>query len=237
MASISIDRVGCRSCRMCVDICPTQVFVLGTGSIPEVSHPEDCIGCESCRNLCPSRCLEVSDIKKQSPFYRVVDDVALVNRFLRARPLGAEIGEHEWEGALRDVAVRLGGLADSIVETMGRGQRAVGRKAGKLAAEHLPEMYEGCRVSEVLLRLRQRMRGAFEFEYQVSSDSQSISITMTRCAVTRVAGVSQVPGKVAVVCELFHEYWAGLLGAFVSRNYQISLDRSGCLCAFTLSVR
>jgi len=237
MATISIDRVGCRSCSLCVDICPTQVFDLDAQALPAVSRAEDCIGCESCRNLCPSRCLEVSDVKRQVPFYRMVDDVAVVSRFLRARPVSAEIGEPEWEGALRDVAVRLGGLADSIVETMGRGQRAVGRKAGKLAAEHLPEMYEGCSLVEVLERLRQRMRGAFEFEYQVSSDAQNVSITMTRCAVTRVVGACQKSEQVAVVCELFHEYWAGLLGAFLRRNFQISLDRSGCFCAFTLSVR
>jgi NAD-dependent dihydropyrimidine dehydrogenase PreA subunit len=237
MAIVSIERSGCRSCSLCQEICPTHVFEMGSDPVPVVAHPENCIGCESCRNLCPSRCLEVADIAKQRPFYRIEENVAFVGKFLRATPVAAQIPEGDWDEALKDVGVRLDGLAESIVETMGRGQKAVGRKAGKLSAEHLPEMYEGHGLSEVLTRLQHRLRGAFEFDSKASDDGRAVTLSMKKCALVRVCQQAGRTPASAVVCQLLHEYLAGLLGTFVNINYSVTMDEAKCPCTITLSVR
>src|SRR5512147_2908874 len=167
MPQISIDRSGCRSCSLCHDVCPTKVFDLDDQSIAVPARPAHCIGCTSCESACPSRCLEVTDVDRQRPFYRIEENVAFVAKFLRRRPVQDQLSTESWQLALRDVATRLTGLADSITETMGRGQKAVGRKAGRLAAEHMPEMYEGRSTTDVLDRLQRRFRGAFDYSYEV----------------------------------------------------------------------
>jgi hypothetical protein len=160
-----------------------------------------------------------------------------VSKFLRKKPVQDALAKDEWEGAIRDVAVRLTGLTDSITETMGRGQKAVGRKAGKLAAEHLPEMYEGHTLPEVLSRLKHRFMGAFDFASDVSADGSTVTIRFERCALRHAcsAGATE-PGK-ALVCSLFHEYWAGLVGAFGDRNFSVAADVSRCPCIVTLTSR
>jgi hypothetical protein len=181
--------------------------------------------------------VEVTDVQKQRPFYRIEENVAFVGKFLRAKPVAEQISEAEWDEALRDVAVRLDGLAESIVETMGRGQKAVGRKAGRLSAEHLPEMYEGHGLEEVIVRLAHRLRGAFDFRHQISADGNTIAIEMTHCALVSVCKQAGRTANSAVICQLFHEYIAGLLGAFVDRNYTVSTDPGKCPCTMTLTIR
>lgn len=237
MPQISIERSGCRSCSLCRDVCPTNVFDLDSHEVAVPARSSDCVGCASCEAICPSRCLEVTDIERQRPFYRIEENVAFVEKFLRRKPVQNQLSEAEWTEALRDVAVRLTGLADSITETMGRGQKAVGRKAGKLAAEHLPEMYEGKTLPEILTRLQQRFAGAFDFTAEVAPDGREIRIEFTHCAVTHVcAAGGTIPGQ-ALVCSLFHEYWAGLVGAFDNRNFAVTANVSKCPCQLTLSIR
>src|SRR5512136_2851435 len=132
MPQISIDRSGCRSCSLCHDVCPTQVFDLDSEGVAVAARPANCVGCTSCESSCPSRCLEVTDVQRQRPFYRIEENVAFVAKFLRRKPVGVELSDADWKDAIRDVATRLTGLTDSITETMGRGQKAVGRKAGRL---------------------------------------------------------------------------------------------------------
>ncbi|MGC4068593.1 MAG: 4Fe-4S dicluster domain-containing protein [Polyangiaceae bacterium] len=237
MPQISIERSGCRSCSLCRDVCPTQVFDLDAQEVAVAARPKDCIGCTSCESICPSRCLEVTDVARQQPFYRIEENVQFVSKFLRRKPVQDEISSNAWTSAIRDVSVRLTGLTDSITETMGRGQKAVGRKAGKLAAEHLPEMYEGHTLPEVLTRLQRRFAGAFDFASEVTADGSTVSIRFEQCALRHAceAGAAE-PGK-ALICSLFHEYWAGLVGAFGNRNFSVAADVSRCPCIVTLTSR
>lgn len=237
MPQISIERSGCRSCSLCRDVCPTQVFDLDAQDIAVPARPSDCIGCVSCEAICPSRCLEVTDISRQRPFYRIEENVAFVAKFLRKKPVQESLAAPDWTEALQDVAVRLTGLADSITETMGRGQKAVGRKAGRLAAEHMPEMYEGRTLPDILTRLQQRFSGAFDFTSEVAPGGKEVRIKFTHCAVTHVCTAGGAPPGQALVCSLFHEYWAGLVGAFDHRNFAVTADISTCPCQLTLSIR
>jgi hypothetical protein len=181
--------------------------------------------------------LEVSDVQRQRPFYRIEENVAFVAKFLRKKPVQQDIPASAMQEAVTDVAHRLMGLTDSITETMGRGQRAVGRKAGRLAAEHMPEMYEGRGTGEMLTRLQHRFRGAFDFDYSVAPGEASIEIKFTHCALVHVCDAGKVaPGK-ALVCSLFHEYWAGLVGTFTGRNYSVGEGATSCPCTLNLTVR
>lgn len=201
------------------------------------ARPANCIGCTSCESTCPSRCLEVSDVARQKPFYRIEENVAFVAKFLRKKPVQEALGPDDWSGAMRDVATRLTGLADSITETMGRGQKAVGRKAGRLAAEHMPEMYEGRSTPEILNRLQKRFEGAFAFTYEVAPGESTVKLQFGHCALVHVCEAGgTTPGK-ALVCSLFHEYWAGLVGAFANRNYSVGEGSSSCPCTLTLALR
>jgi NAD-dependent dihydropyrimidine dehydrogenase PreA subunit len=213
------------------------VFDLDAQEIAVAARPKNCVGCTSCEYVCPSRCLEITDVARQRPFYRIEENVQFVSKFLRKNPVQDDIPKEEWQSAIRDVAVRLTGLTDSITETMGRGQKAVGRKAGKLAAEHLPEMYEGHTLPEILVRLKHRFAGAFDFVSDVTGEGSAVTIRFEHCALRHVceAGATE-PGK-ALVCSLFHEYWAGLVGAFGARNFQVAADVSRCPCTLTLTSR
>lgn len=176
-------------------------------------------------------------MQRQRPFYRIEENVAFVAKFLRRNPVGVELAEGDWQLGLRDVAVRLVGLTDSITETMGRGQKAVGRKAGRLAAEHMPEMYEGHNLVEVLDRLQHRFRGAFDFTYEAAADESKIQIRFEHCALVHVCETGSMKPGEALICSLFHEYWAGLVGAFAGRNYSLGEGSSGCPCTLTLTLR
>ncbi|MEA2109367.1 MAG: ferredoxin family protein [Pseudomonadota bacterium] len=47
-----IDREKCSSCGTCVDVCPSDVFVL-EDEVPQVVAPEECIECSACVDNCP----------------------------------------------------------------------------------------------------------------------------------------------------------------------------------------
>jgi 2-oxoglutarate ferredoxin oxidoreductase subunit delta len=237
MPQITIEPSGCRSCSLCHDVCPTKVFDLDTNGVAVAARPADCIGCTSCESSCPSRCLEVTDVQRQRPFYRIEENVAFVSKFLRRKPVQDTLSEDDWKRAIGDLGTRLSGLTDSITETMGRGQKAVGRKAGRLAAEHLPEMYEGRTSSEMLTRLQHRFAGAFEYSYEIPADEASITIRFKHCALVHVCEAGGTTPGHALVCSLFHEYWAGLVGTFASRNYSVGEGSLTCPCTLTLSLR
>ncbi len=238
MPNVVLNETGCRDCSLCVDICPTKVFDRDEGrSKALVAREADCIGCTSCQYICPSRCIQVSDVALQRPFFRIEENANLVKRLLQKQPVSSVLTEADLAEALGDVSVRLLALSESVTETMGRGQKAVGRKAGALAAEHLPEMYEGVTIEEVLSRMQRRFAGAFDFEPAVHAGGAEIVMRFPKCGMHRV--VTQAGGKVGdhVLCLLFHEYWAGLVGAFTRKNFSIEMVETGASCTMKLVAR
>jgi 2-oxoglutarate ferredoxin oxidoreductase subunit delta len=238
MPQVMIDEKGCRDCSLCVEVCPTEVLVRNEArQLAEVARTEDCIGCTSCVYICPSRCLSVTDFVGQRPFHRIEANRALVSRFLQQKPASTELGEADYQEALGDVRVRLKALGDAVTETMGRGQKAVGRSAGAQAAAHLPEMYEESELRDVLERLRRRFADSFEFEATIEGDERQITLRFPACAFRQaVTSQGDQVGK-AVLCDLFHEYWAGLLGAFTSRSFAVTMLDTERECTMRLAVR
>jgi NAD-dependent dihydropyrimidine dehydrogenase PreA subunit len=238
MATVVIEEKGCRDCSLCVDICPTKVLERDEpAALARVVRAQDCIGCTSCQYICPSRCITVGDVAVQKPFFRIEENQAIVERLLQTAPARAQISEAEVLAALTDVSFRLKALSDSITETMGRGQRAVGRKAGALAAEHLPEMYEGVSIDQVLVGMKRRFQGSFDFDPVTQAGGAEITMVFPSCAMHTV--VEQAGGKVGdhVLCQLFHEYWAGLVGAFLGKSYSIEMPEVGARCTMKLVIR
>ena len=236
MPNVVIEEKGCRDCSLCIEICPTDVFAHDDGrGLAVVRQQADCIGCTSCQYICPSRCIRVSDVAVQRPFFRIENDAALVKRLLQREPVNSSLTDGDMLEALGDVSFRLLALADSVTETMGRGQKAVGRQAGVLAASHLPEMYEGASMGEVLERMRTRFEGAFDFAPSV--DGAEVTMVFKKCAMNRV--VTEAGGKLGehVLCKLFHEYWAGLVGAFTGKNFGVEMPEVGATCTMKLSPR
>ena len=218
---------------MCVDICPVNVFEQEEAAeTATVVSQEDCIGCLSCRYLCPSGCIEVGDIELLRPFHRIENHVALIEKFLQEKAVTTSLTEADLEEAYADVCARLIALGDAVAETMGRGHKAVGRRAGALAAEHMPEMYEEKDLDGILTGMRRMFEGAFVFEHSVS-DSK-VELRFNPCGLCEVVeGAGEKVGE-AVLCEIFHEYWAGLLTAYLGTTYRFEVPKVGKTCEMVL---
>jgi len=238
MPTITIEQSGCRACNLCVEICPTEVFEMdASDDFAKVVRQDDCIGCTSCMYLCPSRCLTVTEYKPQRPFYRLEENTALVSKFLQRKTLGEELTDADYEEALRDVSKRLSALSDSMVDTMGRGQKALGRQSGGIAAVHLPEIYECATLEEILDRLQLRFRHSFAFEPQIIDGGDQIVFKFGHCALKTVVSESGQKQGDGALCIVFHEYLAGLLGAFTKRQYMIELLNAGSACELKFEAR
>jgi NAD-dependent dihydropyrimidine dehydrogenase PreA subunit len=234
MPTVKIEDKGCRGCTLCVDICPCDVFdYVEADQLAKVSRQDDCIGCFSCFYLCPSACIELGDVELQRPFYRIEQNAAFVEKFLQARPASKALAEADWEEAYKDVSVTMASLSTAIVEMLGRGTRALGRKSGAVAAAHLPEIYEERGLEGVLDRLRERFEHSFPFTYERSGEE--VTFTFEGCGCNQV--VTDAGGEVgkAVLCQLFHDYLAGLIGAYTGTNYRHTMPRVGQTCVMKLA--
>ena len=65
MAKLEISRESCKSCKLCVSVCPKKVLEIG-GEINKKgyryvvdAHPEACIACCMCAQVCPDCVIEV----------------------------------------------------------------------------------------------------------------------------------------------------------------------------------
>lgn len=237
MTEVTIQSRGCRECAICVEVCPTRVFEREAGKVT-APRPQDCVQCLSCVAECPSRCLSVKGSKPaQPPFHRIEENTRIVERMLRTKPTADAIDDAAMERALRDVRVRLLALGESVTETMGRGVKAVGRKAGALSAEHLPDLYEGRDVRDVLTKMSERFGPAFSFESTMGPDGKEITLNFPACAMARVVREGGQAVGTAVLCTLFHEFWAGLVGSFTGKNYVVELGSAGEHCCLKLVAR
>nr|VFK40467.1 MAG: NAD-dependent dihydropyrimidine dehydrogenase, PreA subunit [Candidatus Kentron sp. TC] len=244
MPHVTIDEKGCRGCSLCVDNCPVQVFERtqptdqSIQATARVVRAGDCIGCFACHYLCPSQCIALRDVEIQRPFYRVDENTALVERFLQegATTRGVTtqgLGADDWEEAYQDVAITLVSLADAIESIMGRGLNALGRRSGVVAATHFPELYEERDLAGKLTRLRKRFRHSFDFEFSISDEN--IAFTFMPCGLHGIVEESGQQVGEAVLCRLFHDFWAGLIGNHDEKNYRYRVPSVGPECRLVLT--
>ncbi|HOO96192.1 MAG TPA: 4Fe-4S dicluster domain-containing protein [Caldisericia bacterium] len=57
---VELFRKFCKSCQICLRICPKQVFSINERGQVIVEDDSRCIGCMQCCNLCPDFALEVT---------------------------------------------------------------------------------------------------------------------------------------------------------------------------------
>lgn len=80
---ITVHEQSCRGCELCVDVCPTKVFVMDTEKrLCTVKQVEDCIACLSCAYICPSGAISHSDYHAVKNFYRDADFCQRIGKFL-----------------------------------------------------------------------------------------------------------------------------------------------------------
>jgi ferredoxin len=198
-----------------------------------VARTEDCIGCASCIYICPSQCIAVDDVEQLRPFHRIEKHAALIDKFLQAKQTSTVLTAEDWEEAAKDVNARMFALAHALVETMGRATKAVGRAAGGVAAEHLPEMYEETTVEALLERMQGRFKGSFDFDYKVAGDD--IEMNFHPCGLYKVVTDAGEKAGEAVLCQLFHDYWAGLIGTFADKRFKVEVPQVGESCLMKLT--
>lgn len=58
-AFVSVDGKRCKSCGICLSLCPHRVFCPVEGGGVKVGWPERCTGCMQCENLCPDFAITV----------------------------------------------------------------------------------------------------------------------------------------------------------------------------------
>lgn len=231
MPTITIDETGCRACDLCVETCPTEVLAMdAAGDKAQVINQDDCIGCASCTYICPSRCISISEYQPQRPMYRIEQNTALIARFLQRKPAEAELTAADFDEGLNDVSVRLHGLSQAITETLGRGQKAAGRKAGQLAAERQPELYRAATLESALAALMKSFNHGFDLD--CLTDGDDLDLDFKACALKRVVEAQGETVGEAALCKLFHEYLAGLFGTFTGHRFKV--DPGDAPCRFKL---
>jgi 2-oxoglutarate ferredoxin oxidoreductase subunit delta len=66
--TIVINRELCKGCFLCIRACPVKALEEdaasnSTGTYPSrLAHPEKCIACGSCFEVCPDVCIEVYEL-------------------------------------------------------------------------------------------------------------------------------------------------------------------------------
>jgi NAD-dependent dihydropyrimidine dehydrogenase PreA subunit len=237
MPEVIVTETGCRGCKLCVDNCPVQVFERGTDlkgrPVSKAVHSDDCMGCFTCYYQCPSQCIKIDGVEKQRPFYRVDENVGFVRHFLEVEQVAEYLTEADWGQAYQDVSMTLVGLAKAIESIYGFGIEALAYHSGTLAAPHFPEIYEAEALEDKLYRLQRRLRHSFDFDFQINGDN--LDFRFAPCGLYQV--VKEEAGEEvgeSVLCRLFHDYWASLIGVYSGIEYRYNLRESGTYCTVLL---
>lgn len=65
--NITIDKVYCKGCKICINVCPKGIFKLSNERqsygmlLPYAAEKERCIGCKICELMCPDGCINVEE--------------------------------------------------------------------------------------------------------------------------------------------------------------------------------
>ncbi len=60
-----IDEERCNGCRICIEVCPCDVFRLESGErLARIAYPDDCQTCYTCELDCPRDAIRVGPTRK-----------------------------------------------------------------------------------------------------------------------------------------------------------------------------
>lgn len=229
MPVVRIAEKGCRGCSLCVDICPVDVFSMDTqNNSAVVKNEEDCIGCLSCYYLCPSLCIDITEIPLVRPYHRIEKNVAFIERFLQKPSASKQLSIEDLDIAYKEIAIVLIAFSKAVSEILGRGHKSIGRRAGTIAATHLPDIYEQQDLDSLLTQMGARFGRSFDFTYTLEDDK--IRLMVAQCGLRRpLDEAGETIGK-SDVCLLFHEYWASVLGVFTKKKYGYEIQKTANHC-------
>ncbi len=64
--NVLVKESWCKACGICVEVCPTKVFILPDGGKARPVEEDNCVGCMQCVNLCPELAIQVVDRKEDN---------------------------------------------------------------------------------------------------------------------------------------------------------------------------
>ena len=88
---ITRDEDSCVKCGECIDVCPHSgddslvkdpVIIQEPGEVPYIAHPENCIGCMSCKDTCRSEAIHIEGIEEITSILSDAKTIERVKRFI-----------------------------------------------------------------------------------------------------------------------------------------------------------
>ncbi len=145
----------------------------------------------------------------------------------------AILEEEDYKKASKDLAVRLVSISQTLRKVAGGSLGAIGTTAGRVAATHLPRMFEEetTGFEDILKDLKEKWKDSFKFDYTVSGESATL--TFDNCPVYEFLSLQgeKVGGD---LCTLFHTYLQGIIGEVINRKAQIKPESTGAKCVLTV---
>ncbi|HPZ07266.1 MAG TPA: hypothetical protein PL110_04080 [Candidatus Eremiobacteraeota bacterium] len=142
---------------------------------------------------------------------------------------GINVTEKDYELASKDLGVRMLSISKTLRKVSGGSLGAIGTTAGRIAASHLPRMFEDEKITfeEIIKDLQGKWKDSFKFDY-VFADSTT-TLTFDHCPIYTI--LSQQGEKVGGdLCTLFHSYLQGILVEVVGERFQLKTESMGEKC-------
>jgi hypothetical protein len=144
-----------------------------------------------------------------------------------------QVNETDYEKASNDLGVRLLSISKTLRKVAGGSLGAVGTTAGRIAAGHLPRMFEEEKIGfEAILKdLQEKWKDSFKFDYTMADNAATLSFD--HCPVYTI--LTQQGEKVGGdLCSLFHSYIQGILVEVVQERFQIKAETMGEKCVIKI---
>jgi len=140
-----------------------------------------------------------------------------------------QVNDSDYEKASRDLGVRLLSISKTLRKVAGGSLGAVGTTAGRIAASHLPRMFEDEKIGfeDILKDLQGKWKDSFKFDYVMADNSATL--TFDHCPVYSIltSHGEKVGGD---LCSLFHAYIQGILVEVVQDKFQMKVETMGEKC-------
>lgn len=237
MITISIDEKACVSCSLCVDTCPTKVFSFNSATdLPEVTHPEECFGCLSCSEICPSDAIQHSGAALSSCFHHDSYCTNITGKLVVFKPTTYQdiVSDSGLDDAMRDISVRLLSVGVVLKDVVGAGLPSVGLMAGRTLATQLPRYRPPKNIEEAFELAKKEFAPAWELEFK--NDADNITVQVKECFVRGLCIKENIPlgGE---LCTLFFNYLSGYLGKMAKTQLKfISADRTAQSCSYEVKM-
>jgi len=225
---ITIDEKACRGCRLCVDICPTEVYEFDEKEKKcKVKTVKDCIECASCQYVCPSNCITQEGLYYSKNFFRNEDVYGRAGRYLFPLQDSMELSKEDYILAAKDIRTRLSALGATFKKMVGASAPTVATTAGRAGAWHLPEMYEEKvgNLSSLLDDLKERLKYGWEMKPEMKGDNEA-ALIIAACPVREICQAEglKIGGD---LCDLFKSYLTGIIVEILKKRPMIKIESTG----------